>query len=141
MSVAIDYTIDYTEDAIFLSGKLHGCEDELYVVYFNPNGNIGKGCFEINILNADEVLANAEKVFSIREGTIWDEGNDFIVSLYDEYQYEIQCADFGTEAYEDIMKQYPSADFISGRDGDSMEEARFIINWAKNRVKERDAND
>ena len=34
-------------DAVFLPGKIHGCEDELYIIYYNASANDEKGCFEI----------------------------------------------------------------------------------------------
>ena len=43
-------------DAIFLPGKIHGCEEELYIIYFNAEGNEGKGCMEIEIVDYETIL-------------------------------------------------------------------------------------
>lgn len=48
------------KDAIFLpasqrkSGKsIHGCNNELYVLYYNNDANCRNGCFEIQIISRE----------------------------------------------------------------------------------------
>ena len=47
-------------DAVFLPGKIHGCEDQLYIIYHNNEANSGKGSFEIEILDYERVLKLAD---------------------------------------------------------------------------------
>lgn len=51
------------KDAIFLPASqrkqnvaIHGCVDELYVLYYNGNADYGNGCFEIQILDRETLL-------------------------------------------------------------------------------------
>lgn len=55
-------------DAIFLSSmyredknSIHGCENELYIIYYNGDSNNGHGSFEIEIISSNVVndLLNA----------------------------------------------------------------------------------
>ena len=43
-------------DAVFLPGKIHGCEDQLYIIYHNTEANSGNGSFEIEIIDYERVL-------------------------------------------------------------------------------------
>ena len=59
-------------DAVFLPGKIHGCDWQVYIIYLNPCANEGKGSFEIEIIDAerilrlyDEVNGDAEAFFGI----------------------------------------------------------------------------
>lgn len=45
-------------DAIFLPGKIHGCEDQAYIIYYNESGgDSGEGCFEIEVVDKSRLLA------------------------------------------------------------------------------------
>lgn len=110
-------------DAVFLPGKIHGCEDQIYIIYLNDQGNNERGCFEIEILDYerilkiyDEVEGNAEAFFSI---------------LPDRFQGEWYYCNSGTPEFKEYVKEYFNADFICGRDGGIQEELEFLIKWAR----------
>mgnify|MGYP004532126457 FL=1 len=43
-------------DAVFLPGKIHGCEWQAYIIYFNDCADDGKGCFEIEIIDKERIV-------------------------------------------------------------------------------------
>lgn len=112
---------DMTQDAVFLPGTIHGSEDELYIIYENPEANDGKGCFEIEVCDYETLLEvyeaaghNATKFFDLLPDFFhgrWLYTND--PSRHNEY-----------------VEAYDKADFIVGRDGGIEEEMKFIIEWA-----------
>lgn len=116
-------------DAVFLPGKIHGCEDEVYIIYLNAEGNNRDGCWEIEILDAERIL----KIHEIVGGDC----NLFFAELADWFHGEWRYCNFGTEDFDELQEAYPTADFICGRDGDSYEEMMFIVNWAKSRTTEK----
>ena len=110
-------------DAVFLPGKLHGCEDQLYIIYYSPQAYGGKGCFEIEIVDYERILALYEAVGG--------DADCFFEELPGKFQGEWKSCGFEEECFDDYVKDYFNADFIFGRDGDSKAELEFIVNWAR----------
>ena len=48
--------IDAGIDAVFLPGKIHSCEWQVYIIYLNESANDGNGSFEIEIIDAKRIL-------------------------------------------------------------------------------------
>lgn len=117
--------IDDGVDAVFLPGKLHGCEDQLYIIYYSPQSCGGKGCFEIEIVDYERILALYEDVDGDAEC--------FFDELPDKFQGEWKYCDSEHESFCDYVEEFFNADFIFGRDGDSKAELEFIVNWARAR--------
>ena len=115
-------------DAVFLPGKIHGCEDQLYIIYHNNEANSGKGSFEIEILDYERVLKLANENDMCAEV--------FFERLSDMFQGEWRYCNSDSEDYWNFAEDYFDADFVFGRDGEASDEFEFIVNWAKAR-KER----
>ena len=109
-------------DAVFLPGKIHGCDEELYIIYYNSEANNGNGCWEIEIIDAKRIL----KIHKI----VGDDYNLFFAELADWFHGEWKYCDNGTKTFDELLEAYPMADFVVGRDGGSYEEMQFIVNWA-----------
>ena len=112
-------------DAVFLPGKIHGCEDQLYVIYHNTEANGGNGSFEIEILDYERVLKLAAEKDMCAEV--------FFEKLSDMFQGEWRYCNSDSEDYWNFVEDYFDADFVFGRDGEAAEEFEFIVNWAKER--------
>lgn len=112
-------------DAVFLPGKIHGCEDRLYIIYHNNEANSGKGSFEIEILDYERVLKLANENDMCAEV--------FFERLSDMFQGEWRYCNSDSEDYWNFAEDYFNADFVFGRDGEAAEEFEFIVNWAKER--------
>lgn len=112
-------------DAVFLPGKLHGCKDELYIIWYNPNACDGAGSWDIAPVDWETVLELYEDV----------EGNedDFFALLPDRFQGMWYYCDGNSDGIDSYTQLYNQADFLRGRDGGEREEMEFIINWAKAR--------
>ncbi len=110
-------------DAVFLPGKIHGCEWQVYIIYFNDQANDCNGSWEIEVIDKYRILALYEEV----------EGNadDFFSMLPDLFHGEWYYCDKGTPEFDEYTNAYPTADFIVGRDGGEYEEMMFLVNWAK----------
>ena len=93
------------QDAVFLPGKIHGCDWQIYILYYNSCANNHKGCWEIEILDTDRVLALYESVNG--------EADAFFDLLPDCFQGEWQYCNFGTDAFNEYARVYSSADFTS----------------------------
>lgn len=118
-------------DAIFLSSmyredknSIHGCENELYVIYYNGDSNNGHGSFEIEIISSNVV-----------NNLLNDVGDDYIkffdyLPQYFEGKWEY--ADRDTKLFQEIYSIYNEADFIVSRDGSLKDEFDFIKNWCLN---------
>ena len=115
-------------DAVFLPGKVHGCEDQLYIIYHNTEANSGNGSFEIEIVDFERVLKLAEEVENNAEL--------FFERLTDVFQGEWRYCNSDAEDYWNFVEDYFNADFIFGRDGEINEEFEFIVNWAKERKQQ-----
>ena len=111
-------------DAVFLPGKIHGCEHQVYIIYLNESANGGKGSWEIEIIDADRILKLNEQVGGDAE--------KFFDILPDWFHGEWRYCDKGMDGYDDLEEAYPSADFIVGRAGGLEEELAFLVEWAMN---------
>lgn len=110
-------------DAIFLPGKIHGCEEELYIIYLNAEGDEGRGCMEIEIVDYETIL----ELYEDAEG---DYARFFCFMpnyFHGKWKYE----PYGTDYFDELCNAYEDADFILGRDGDAEIEMHFIVDWAK----------
>lgn len=114
--------IDDGMDAVFLPGKIHGCEYQVYIIYLNGEANEGRGSWEIEIIDAERILRLYDEVNGDAEA--------FFDLLPDWFHGEWRYCDFGSEGYAELEEAYPSADFIVGRDGGLQEELDFLIKWA-----------
>ena len=114
-------------DAVFLPGKIHGCDFQVYIIYLNGEANDGNGSWEIEIIDADRIRQLFEEVKGDAEA--------FFDVLPDWFHGEWRYCDKGMDGYEELEEAYPSADFIVGRDGGLQEELDFLINWARKEKK------
>lgn len=122
--------IDKTQDAVFLPGKIHGCEDELYIIYENPEaGAEGEGCMEIEIVDFRTIL----ELFVATQGN----AEKFFDKMPDYFHGKWQYANRGTQDFDELATVYETADFLFGRDGGLEEEMNFIVRWATRRDKKR----
>lgn len=113
-------------DAVFLPGTLHGCEDQLYIIWFNPNACEGKGSWDIAPIDWETVLELYKDVNGNED--------DFFALLPDRFQgMWYHCDADDREEFDGYTQAYNDADFLIGRDGGDREEMEFIINWAKAR--------
>ena len=112
-------------DAVFLPGKIHGCEDQIYIIYLNPQACGGKGCFEIEIIDYERILRLNEEVCGNAEA--------FFDKLPDLFHGEWRYCNFGSESFDGSVEDYFNADFIVGRDGNIEDELNFIVDWARKR--------
>jgi hypothetical protein len=119
-------------DAIFLPGKIHGCEEELYIIYLNAEGNEGKGCMEIEIVDYETIL----DLYKDTEGDC----ARFFCIMPDYFHGKWKYEPYGTDGFDELCDAYEEADFIFGRDGDCEAEMRFIVDWAK-QFKQRGKRD
>ena len=115
--------IDEGADAVFLPGKLHGCEDQIYIIYLNSQACGGKGSFEIEIIDYERILELYE--------TVCGDAERFFDLLPDKFQGEWKYCDTRSECFLDYVKEYFHADFLFGRDGGNKEELEFIVAWAR----------
>lgn len=117
--------IEEGADAVFLPGKLHGCEDQIYIIYLNPQAYGGKGCFEIEIIDY-------ERVIELYDSVCGDAGRFFDL-MPDKFQGEWKYCDLSNECFPDYVEEYFNADFLFGRDGGNKEELEFFVAWARKR--------
>lgn len=118
-------------DAVFLPASLregreslHGCEDEIYVIYCYYLDTINKRSFEIEILDRATVLELC--TFSA------DDYKIFFECLPDYFNGRWYYADEGTANFNELYLLYSDADFVTSRDGTKKDEYEFIRNWAFN---------
>ena len=109
-------------DAVFKPGKIHGCEDELYIIYFNECANDGNGRMEIEIVDYKTIL-------EVYEDADHD-ANRFFKIMPDYFHGRWQYADAPSDDYLSLVAAYETADFICGRDGNMDHEMKFIVDWA-----------
>lgn len=118
-----DYNISPGVDAVFLPGKIHGCEWQVYIIYLNESACNGRGCFEIEILDNERIIDLYEHV----EG----DPERFFELLPDWLQGEWYYCNISDEGFNDYLKSYNNADFILGRDGSMYDEMMFLVRWAR----------
>ena len=110
------------EDAVFLPGKIHGCEHQIYVVYLNAQSDAGKGSFEMEILDVDGILL----AYKLAKGRT----EEFFELLPDLYQGCWCYCSGGTPEFEFMKSAFFDADFIQNLDGDMHDEMVFLVGWA-----------
>ena len=98
-------------DAVFLPGKIHGCEDQIYIIYHNTEANSGNGSFEIEIIDYERVLKLAAEKDMCAEV--------FFEKLSDMFQGEWRYCNSDSEDYWNFVEDYFDADFVFGRDGEA----------------------
>ena len=49
-------SFDDRQDAVFLLGKIHGCDYQVYIIYQNEQANEGKGSWEIAVIDSFRIL-------------------------------------------------------------------------------------
>lgn len=111
------------QDAVFLPGKIHGAEHQVYILYFNAEANLAKGAWEIEILDADRILSIYEETSGNAEL--------FFNLLPERFQNEWYSCNSNTLEFWDYASAYVNADFILNEDGDMEQELDFLVNWAK----------
>lgn len=117
---------EMTNDAVFLPGTVHGCEDEIYIIYFNEDSNDGKGSFEIEICDKYTLKKLLDKT---------DNADEFFELLPDYFQGEWRYVNHGTELFNGYAEDYERADFVFGRDGGLKEEYEFVKKWVESTMK------
>ena len=110
-------------DAIFLPGKIHGAEHQVYVLYMNWQANNENGSFEIEVMDRERLL----KAYEESAGNC----TTFFDILPDMFQGEWYYCDAGSEDFDELVDAYFDADFLVGRDGGKEDEMLFLVNWAK----------
>ena len=115
--------ISEDQDAVFLPGKIHGAEHNVYIIYYNANANNGLGGFEIEIIDAERVLKLYDEVDGCAEA--------FFDALPDLFHGEWKYCNLDSEYFKELDEAYPTADFLIGRDGGTQEELAFLYKWAK----------
>lgn len=110
-------------DGVFLPGKIHGCDYQAYIIYFNPDADEGNGCVEIEIIDKERIL----KCYNEVNG----DSAEFFGKLPDLFHGEWYYCNTGSEEFQSYADVYPTADFICCRDGDETDEMMFLVNWAR----------
>ena len=113
-------------DAVFLPGKIHGCDWRACVIYVNESANNGNGSFEIEIIDAERIL----KLYAHVDGN----AEDFFDELPDWFHGEWQYCDNGDAGFDDLVEEFYDADFVVGRDGGRDEELQFLVSWARRAI-------
>lgn len=113
-------------DAVFLPGKIHGSEQNAYIIYANECANEGRGSFEIEIVDAERILKLYKEV---------DGGAERFFELLPDWFRGEWCYCDNTpetkESFDEYVNEYFNADFICGRDGDIEDELEFLVKWAR----------
>lgn len=118
-------------DAVFLPASLrgdrdslHGCESELYIIYYLDIDEADRKRFEIEVLDKAAVLELC--AFAA------DDHEAFFEYLPDYCGYKWGCYYEGTTGFDEMYSLYNDADFIISRDGTERNEYEFIRRWALN---------
>jgi len=119
--------IDAGIDAVFLPGKIHSCEWQVYIIYLNESANDGNGSFEIEIIDAKRIL---DLYVNVKGNT-----SLFFEMLPDWFQSEWYYCDNGMDGFDDYVDAFPNANFIVGQDGDETDEMMFLVSWAIEAIK------
>ena len=114
------------QNAVFLPGNIHGCEWQIYILYYNSCANNQRGCWEIEILDAERILSLYDSV----SGDV----DAFFDLLPDSFQGEWYYCNRGTKPFDDYAHAFSSADFILNINGNLADELTFIVNWAKEQM-------
>ena len=123
----VDYRDGY--DAVFLPGKIHGAEHQIYIVYYNSDADNGNGCFEIEVLDCERIL----ELYKYVNG----DAEIFFTLLPDWFQGEWYYCDRNSYYFDSFAKCYNNADFITARDGDNVAKLDFITAFALKEIMEQ----
>lgn len=118
--------MDYGLDAIFRRKHM------LDIVWFNPDADepMWESCSvdACDVIEALKQYRAYDPYFDSFGFKYEEEAQAFVI---DYLQASVnQYCDLYEEG-DDYSREYPTADFINGRDGGWKEEAMFIINWAR----------
>ena len=113
-------------DAVFLPGKIHGCDWQAYIIYLNEQANGGNGSWEIEVVDKERIL-------QIYEGVNGDH-DQFFEAPPNCFQGEWYYCNSGTKDFDEYTEAYPTADFVLGYHGGAHEEMMFLVNWARDKV-------
>lgn len=112
--------VNMENDAVFLPGKIHGCDHQIYIIYLNPCSD--PPSFEVEILDA-------ERIISLFEDTNGDP-EQFFDLLGDYFYNEWGYVSEGRDEFDDLKRAYAEADFILNESGSQEDEMWFLYNWA-----------
>lgn len=117
-----DFIVEPGIDAVFLPGKIHSCEWQVYIIYFNECADDGKGSFEIEVVDKERIVDLYKRT----------DGNSdlFFELLSDCFQGEWFYCNRSNEQFNEYLNAYYDADFIFGRDGNAHDEMMFLVDWA-----------
>lgn len=110
-------------DAVFLPGKIHGCDWQAYIIYLNEQANDGAGAWEIEVVDKERVLQVYDEVDGDHER--------FFEALSDCFQGKWRYCNSGTKDFDEYTEAYHTADFVLGCHGGAQEEMMFLVNWAR----------
>ena len=114
----VDYRDGY--DAVFLPGKIHGAEHQIYIVYYNSDADNGNGCFEIEVLDCERIL----ELYKYVNG----DAEKFFTLLPDWFQGEWYYCDRNSGDFDLYVSCYNDADFICRENSCKHDEMIFLIN-------------
>lgn len=119
-------------EAVFLPGKLHGNENEVYIMCFSDDSDCGKESFMIYAVRARDILevCNTYKAARLHTEECAVAACDIICSISKGFY-----VDSGKALFESYKEVFGEADFILGRDGGYKEEAEFLVGWAKKQTE------
>lgn len=109
-------------DAVFLPGKIHGCEEQVYIISYNDQANNCQGSWDIAVVDKERIIS----LFKETSGN----ADEFFERLPDLFQGEWFYCDKGTPGYDEYCTAYAEADFVEGRDGTMQDEMNFLAAWA-----------
>ena len=115
-------TIKSDCDAVFLPGKIHGCEEQVYIIYYNDGADNGQGCWEIMIVDKERILTT----YAVAKG----DAEIFFSILPDYFHGEWRCCYRDSADFDHYTEKYNDADFVFGRDGGIEDEMMFLLKWA-----------
>jgi len=114
------------QQAVFLPGKIHGAEHQVYVLNMNWEANDGYGSFDIWIVDDERIL----KAYRYADKDPYE----FFDQLSSLFQGEWKYCDAPSDEYDELVNAWPEADFITDRDGDEYNLMDYLVEWARNRM-------
>lgn len=116
-------TIEAGKDAVLK------CGDSVEILYLNEQANNGNGSFEMVYIDNTDIIKYVNKNGEPKNESEATDFIDYLLSCGRGYycdNTEENKEEFDCLAYE----EYPSAEFICGRDGSVEDEAKYIIEFA-----------
>lgn len=110
-------------DAVFLPGKIHGAEHQVYILSMNWQANDGQGSFEVEVIDAARVM----QAYEMSGG----DAQEFFGILPDLCQGEWGYCDAPSRDFDEYVDTFFDADFVYEIDGGVVEEMLFLVDWAK----------